>query len=60
MSAAQYVRPTIFSVLLMGGVWQLYCMTPAGAAEREQTRRQKEIALQALQKPTENTQKGNI
>lgn len=35
-----------FGVFVIGGAWAMYCMTPAGAAEREQTRRQKEIAQQ--------------
>lgn len=39
-----WVKSIIGSIVVMGGAWGLYCATPAGAAEREQTRRQKQEA----------------
>lgn len=60
MSAVQYLKATIFSFVVLGGAWQLYCMTPAGAAEREYTRQQKEMARQALQEPIKSAEKRNI
>lgn len=50
---------TLASVVILGGAWQLYCMSPAGAAEREQTRLQKEMAKQ-LQQQQNNTEKQSI
>lgn len=41
-------------VVIIGGAWLMYCMTPAGAAEREQTRRQKEMARQYANISTKN------
>lgn len=58
MSARGFVNFVIASVIIVGGAWQLYCMSPAGAAEREQTRLQKEMARKALQE--NNTPKRNI
>lgn len=60
MSAYQYAKATLFSFVVLGGAWQLYCMTPAGAAEREYTRQQKEMARQAQQQPITSAQKRNI
>lgn len=39
-----WFKVIIFSTAVMGSAWGLYCATPAGAAEREQTRRQYEEA----------------
>lgn len=36
-----YWRFSFFSVCMLGGAWTLYCLTPAGAHERELARREK-------------------
>lgn len=53
-----YIKFAVASFVVIGGAWQLYCMTPAGAAEREHTRLQKEMAKQAQQENT--SQKQNV
>lgn len=38
---SRFIIPmTISGIVCVGGGWMLYCMTPAGAAEREYTRQQ--------------------
>lgn len=58
MSAQGLVKFAFASFVIIGGAWQLYCMSPAGAAEREHTRLQNEMARQALEE--KNTPKRNI
>lgn len=58
MSLKGYATFAFASFVIIGGAWQAYCLTPAGAAEREHTRLQKEMARQAQQE--NNTQKQDI
>lgn len=44
--SAPYAKFLLTSVVVIGGAWAAYCVSPAGAAEREQTRRQKDMARQ--------------
>lgn len=55
--SSPFVKLVVTNVIVLCGAWSLYCMTPAGASEREQTRQQKEMARQLAQEPTKNTQK---
>lgn len=57
MSAKGVVTFSIASFVVLGGAWQLYCMTPVGAADRENARLQREMAKQAQQE--NSTQKPN-
>lgn len=53
-----FIKFGIASFVIIGGAWQLYCMTPAGAAERDFTRTQREMAKLAQQ--DNSAQKQNI
>lgn len=55
--SSPYVRLFLTGVIVIGGAWGLYCMTPAGAYEREYTRRQKEMARQMAQEQIKNVPK---
>lgn len=51
-----YVNFLATSALVIGGAWAMYCITPAGAAEREQTRQQKDLTRHV---PNKSAQKRN-
>lgn len=49
-----YIK-SIFTFTIFTGVgWALYCMSPAGAAEREQTRHQNDLKRQMYRKEKES------
>lgn len=54
---APYIKLFATSFIVIGGAWAMYCMTPAGAAEREHTRRQKQMDQQFLHAPTKSASK---
>lgn len=41
-----FMRMLMSGIVCVGSGWALYCLSPAGAAEREQARRQAETARQ--------------
>lgn len=45
-----YIKLFISGVVILGGGWGLYCLSPAGAAERDFTRQQNEQRRQMLRK----------
>lgn len=50
-----WVKLTISGVLILGGGWTLYCLSPAGAAERQYTREYHQQQRQMYRKSsTEN------
>lgn len=46
----------VTAVICVGGGWGLYCMSPAGAAERAQTRQQNEMRKIMYRKETKKTE----
>lgn len=47
----------VTAVVCVGGGWALYCISPAGAAERAQTRQQNEVRKIMYRKQQEETKK---
>lgn len=50
----------VSAIICCGGGFALYCVSPAGAAEREQTRQQKEMARKFANQQIKSAQKRNI
>lgn len=49
-----YLFTLATGVVCIGGGWLLYCLSPPGAAEREQTRRQAEERKRMYRKTESN------
>lgn len=47
-----YIKSLFSAIIIIGSGWALYCLSPAGAAEREQTRQQNAIKRQMYRKKT--------
>lgn len=51
MTSYLFVRMFLSSIVCVGSGWALYCISPAGAAEREQSRQQKQLPRRMYREP---------